>query len=240
MVNFDDYVNENKIECNKNWPYIPDHPYRKLIIGGWGSGKTNVLLNLIENQPDIDKIYLYAKDPYEAKYKYLINKRESVGLNHFNDSKAFIEYSNDMHDVYKNTDEYNSDKENKILIVFDDVIADMISKKKLNSIVTEPFIRERKLNIFLVFITQSYFKVPKDVRLNTTHFFITKIPNKRELQQIAINHSSDINTKGFANIYRKCTSEPYSLFVNDTMLALDNPLRFRKNLYNKYNKNHDN
>ena len=181
MVNFDDYVNENKIECNKNWPYIPDHPYRKLIIGGWGSGKTNVLLNLIENQPDIDKIYLYAKDPYEAKYKYLINKRESVGLNHFNDSKAFIEYSNDMHDVYKNTDEYNSDKENKILIVFDDVIADMISKKKLNSIVTEPFIRERKLNIFLVFITQSYVKVPKDVRLNTTHFSISKIPNKGEL-----------------------------------------------------------
>ena len=130
MINFDDYVNENKIERNKNCPYIPDHPYRKLIIGGWGSGKTNVLLNLIENQPDIDKIYLYAKDSHEAKYQYLINKRESVGLNHSNDSKAFIEYSNDMHDVYKNTDEYNSDKENKILIVFDDVIADMISKKR--------------------------------------------------------------------------------------------------------------
>ena len=130
MINFDDYVNENKTEHNKNWPYTPDHPYRILIIGGSGSGKTNVLLNLIENQPDIDKIYLYAKDSHEAKYQYLINKRESVGLNHSNDSKAFIEYSNDMHDVYKNTDEYNSDKENKILIVFDDVIADMISKKR--------------------------------------------------------------------------------------------------------------
>ena len=195
-----------------------------------------MLLNLIENQPDIDKIYLYAKDPYEAKYQYLINKRESVGINHFNDPKAFIEYSNDMHDVYKNIDEYNPDKENKILIVFDDMIADMIHNKKLNSIVTELFIRGRKLNISLDFITQSYFKVPKDVRLNTTHFFIAKIPNKRELQQTAINRSSDINTKDFANIYRKCTDEPYSFLVTDTMLAINNSLRFRKNLF-KNNKN---
>ena len=83
-------------------PYIPDHPYRILIIRGSGSGKTNVLLNLINNQPDIDEIYLYAKYPYEAKYQYLINKRKSDGINHFNNPKAFIEYSNDMHDVYKN------------------------------------------------------------------------------------------------------------------------------------------
>ena len=132
---------------------------------------------------------------------------------------------------YKSFNYYNPDKENKILIAFDDMIADMINKK-LNSIVTELFIRGRKLNISLVFITQSYFKVPKDVRLNTTHFFIMKIPNKRELQQIAINHSSDINTKDFANIYRKCTAEPYSFLVIDTMLASNNPLRFRKNLFN--------
>ena len=144
---------------------MPHHPYRILIIGGSGSGKTNALLNLINNQPDIDKIYLYAKDPYEAKYQYLINKREGVGINHFNDPKAFIEYSNDMQDVYKNIDEYNVDKECKILIVFDDMIADMINNKKLNSIVTDLFIRGRKLNISLLFITQSYFKVPKDVRL---------------------------------------------------------------------------
>ena len=119
------------------------------------------------------------------------------------------------------------------------MIADMIKNKKLNSIVTELFIRGRKLNISLVFITQSYFKVPKDVRLNTSHFFIAKIPNKRELQQIAINHSSDISAKDFTNIYRKCTAEPYSFLVNDTTLASDNPLRFRKNIF-KYNKNHDN
>ena len=111
MINFDNYVNENKTKHNKNWPYIPDHPYRILIIGGSGSGKTNLLLNLIEKQPDIDKIYLYAKDPYESKYQYLINKREGVGITYFNNPKAFIEYSDNMHDVYKNIDEYNPDKE---------------------------------------------------------------------------------------------------------------------------------
>ena len=111
-------------------------------------------MNLINNQPDIDKIYLYAKDPYEAKYQYLINKREGVGINHFNDPKAFIEYSNDMQDVYKNIEEHNADTERKILIVFDDMIVDMINNKKLNSLVTELFIGGRKLNISLVFITQ--------------------------------------------------------------------------------------
>ena len=195
-------------------------------INNWRFGITNLLLNLIENQPQY-KIYLYAKDPYEAKYQYLINKREGVGMNHFNDPKAFIEYSNDIDDVYKNIDEYNPDKVNKI-IVFDDMIHD----KKLNSIVTELFIGGRKLNISLVFITQSYFKIPKDVRLNTSHFFIAKIPNKRDLQQIAINHSSNISTKDFTNIYRECTAEPYSFLVNDTTLASNKPLRFRKNLFN--------
>ena len=117
--------------------------------------KQNLLLNLIENQPDIDKIYLYAKDPYESKHQYLINERESLGINNFNDPKAFIEYSNDMHKVYKNIDDYNPDKEKKILIVFHDMIADMIHNEKLISTATELFIRGRKLNISLVFITQS-------------------------------------------------------------------------------------
>ena len=143
-----------------------------------------------------------------------------------------MKYSNDMQDVYKNTEDYNPIKNRKALIVFDDLIADMINNNnnKLNAIVTELFIRGRKLNISIVFITQSYFKVSKDVRLNSTHFFIKKIPNKRELQQIALNHSSDIDFKDFMNIYKKCTAEPYSFLVNDTTLPSDDPLRFRKNL----------
>ena len=135
-----------------------------------------------------------------------------------------------MQDLYKNIEDYNPIKKRKILIVFDDMIADMINNK-LNPVVTELFIRGRKLNISIVFITQSYFKVPKDVRLNSTHFFIMKIPNKRELQQIALNHSSDIDFKDFMNIYKKCTTEPYSFLVNDTTLPSDDPLSFRKNLF---------
>ena len=204
-----------KTKLNRNCVHTIKTGHILLIIG-------NVLLNLIENQPDIDKIYFYAKDPYDAKHQYLINNREKVGLKRFNDSKA-QKYSNDTRNVYKNINCY---KENKVLIVFDDMIADMIHNKKLNSIVTELFIRGSKLNIFL-FTTQSYFKVPKDVRLNTSHFFISKIPNKRQLRQIAINHSSDISTKNFINIYRKCTAVSYSFFVNDTTLAPENPLRFR-------------
>ena len=143
MINFYDYTNQNKTEHNLKWPHIPDHPYRILIIGGSGSGKTNALLNLINNQPDINKIYLYAKDPYEAKYQHLINKREKVGIEHFS---------------------------------------------------------------------------------------IMKIPNKRELQQIALNLSSDVEFKDFIKIYQKRTAEPYSFLVNDTTLSSDDPIRFRKNL----------
>ena len=116
-------------------------------------------------------------------------------------------------------------------IDFDDMIADMINNKKLDSIVTELFIRGREINISLVFITQSYFRVPKDVRLSTTDFFIVKILNKRELQEIVRDHLSDISTKDFTNIFRECTAEPYSFLVNDTTLASNNHLRFRKNLF---------
>ena len=171
MINFDDYTNENLHEKKLKWPYIPDHPYRVLTIGGSGSGKTNALLNLINNQPDISKIYLYAKDPYEAKYQYLIHKREKVGLDHFNDAKAFMEYSSVMQDVFKNIEEYNLGKKCKVLIVFDDMIADMINNKKRNPVLTELFIRGRKLNISNVFITQSYFKVPKEVSSILHTFF---------------------------------------------------------------------
>ena len=217
IVNFDDHTNENKTKHNPDWPYIPGNPYRILIIGGSGSGKTNALLNLINKQSDTDKIYLYAKDLYEAKFQYLIDKRKNTGLKHFNDLKAFIEYSNDIQDVYENIDEYNIDKDRKILIVFDDMIADMINNNKLNSIVTELFIRGIKLNM-----------------LDYSHYslFVMKIPNNRELQEIALNHSSDINFKYFFKICKKYTDETYSFLVNDTTLASDNPLRFRKNILN--------
>ena len=111
-----------------------------------------------------------------------------------------------MQDIYKNIEYHNPGKKRKIMIVFDDMIGDMINNRKFNPVVTELFIRGRKLNNSIVFITQSYFKVPKDVRLNSKHFFIMKIPNKRELQQIALNHSSDIGFKDFMKIYKKCTA----------------------------------
>ena len=135
-----------------------------------------------------------------------------------------------MDDIYKNIEEYNSNKKRKILIVFDDMIADMISNKKLNPILTELIIRSRKLNISLTFITQSYFPVPKNIRLNSTHYVIMKILNKREFQQIAFNHSSGIGFKDFMNLYKKCNAKPYSFLVIDATIASDNHSRFRMNL----------
>ena len=230
MINFDDVIKEEPKEHNPNWPEISDHPYRLLIIGSCGSVKTNSISNLINQQPDIDKNYLFVKDLNEAKYQFLIKKREDAGTKNFNDSKAFIECSNDMKDIYRNTEEYNSNKKRKILIVFDNMIADILSNKKLNQVVAELFIRGRKLNISLVFITQYYFDVPKDIRLNSTHFFLMKIRNKQELQQIAFNHLSDIDFKYFMNLYKKFTAKPYYFLVIDGTLASDDPSRFRKNL----------
>ena len=143
-----------------------------------------------------------------------------------------MDYSSNMQDIYKNIEEYSPGKKRKVLIVFDYMIADMISNNKLNAIVTELFVRGRKLNISIVFITQSYFKVPKDFRLNSTHSFIMKIPNKRELQQIALNHSLDTDFKDCIKIYKNCTATLYSFLVSDTTLLSDNLLRFRKNLLN--------
>ena len=125
MFNFDYITKEDIKEHNLNPPEISDHPYRTLIVGAPGSGKANALLNLINNEQDIDKGFLYVKDPYEGNYQLVINKRESTGLNYLNDSKAFVEDSDDMDDIYKNIEEYNPNKKRKILIVFDDMIAHM-------------------------------------------------------------------------------------------------------------------
>ena len=172
MINLDNITNENNKKHNEKWPYIPDHPYRILIIGGSGSGKTNALINLINEQNDIDKIYLYARDLSEPKYEYLIKKREDVGIKHLNNPNAFIECSNTMDDVYENIHDYNPSRKRKMLIVFDDMIADIMTNKKFQAIIKELFIRRRKLNISLVFITQSYFSLQKDVRLNLTHLIM--------------------------------------------------------------------
>ena len=199
MINLDNITNKNNKEHNEKWPYIPDHPYRILIIGGSGSGKTNTLLNLIKEQDYhdvIDKIYLYAKDLSEPKYEYLIKKLEDAGIKHINNLNTFIECSNTMDDVYENIHDYNPNRRRKILIVFDDMIPDILTNKKFQTIVRELFMRCRKLNISLVFISQSYFSVSKDVRLNSTHL-IMKINNRRELQNIAINHFGDIDYKDF-------------------------------------------
>ena len=193
-----------------------------------GLGKTNTLLHLINEQKDIDKIYLYVKDLSESKYEYLIKNCETAGIKHLNDSKAFTECSNTMNDVYENIDNYNPKR--KILIVFD-MIADIMTNKKFQSIIKELFIRCRKLNISLVFITQSYFSAPKNVRLNSTHYLIMRIYNRKELQNIAINHSADIDYKDFIKIYRECAKEPYNFLTIDTTIPASNPLRFTKKLF---------
>ena len=161
MINLDSIINESNKKYNEKWPYIPDHSCRILIIRGSGSGKTNTLLNLINEQRDINKIYLNAKDLSEPKYEFLIKNRENAGIKHVNNSKAFIECSNTKDDVYENINDYNPTRKRKSLIVFDDMIVDIMTNKKLQSTLKEFFIRCRKLNISLVFITQSYFTVPR-------------------------------------------------------------------------------
>ena len=143
IINFDKVTGENQIKRYLKWSHFPDHPYRMLIliiriliIGSSGSGKTNMLLTLANHQPDIDKIYLYAKNPYEPSYQLLINKREKVDLKHYNDPKVFMEYSNDMQDAYKNIEEYNPGKKREVVIVFnDDVLMKRLNEKFINLII---------------------------------------------------------------------------------------------------------
>ena len=136
MINLDSITNENHGKHNEKWPYIPDDPYRILIIGGSESGKTNTLLNLIKEQDNhdvIDKIYLYVKDLSEPKYQYLIKKREDAGIRNVNNPNAFIVCSKTMNDVYEDIDNYNSKRNKKVLIVFDDMTADIMANFRLYS-----------------------------------------------------------------------------------------------------------
>ena len=172
---------------------------------------------------------MYAKDLSEPKYQFLIEKRENAGIKNYDNPTAFIEYSNTMDDVFSNIDDYNPKRKRKVLIVFDDMIADIMTNKKFQAIIKELFIRCRKLNISVVFLTHSYFSAPKEVRLNNTHYLIMTIHNKRELRNITINHSADNDYKDFLKIYKNCTKEPYSFLTIDTTLPVDDSMKFRKN-----------
>ena len=164
----------------------------------------------------------------DPKYQLLIKKREQAGIKNLLDKNAFIEYSDNMDDIYDDI-RYNKKRKRKVLIVFDDMISHVMSNEKAQQVLKELFIRCRKLDTSLCFLTQSYFSVPKDVRLNCTHYAIFKLNNKRELQNIAINHSSDIDYKDFVRIYKNCTEESYNVWTIDTTLPVDK--RFKKNFH---------
>ena len=189
------------------------------------------MINLINELHDIDKFYFYARDLREPMYEYLIKKHEDAGIKHLNNPNAFIECSNTVDNVYGNINNYNPIRKRKKLIAFDDMTADIMTNKRFQTIIKELFIRCRKLNISLVFITQSYFFVPIDVKLNSTYYLIMKINNRIELKNIATDHSADIDYQDFKKIYRECTKEPYNFLTIDTALPASDPLIFRKNLF---------
>ena len=211
-------LNLDNIVSNKNTSSLEDNdwPFRMLIIGPSGSGKTNTLLHLINNLHPIDKIYLYAKDIHEPKYGYLINKREQAGIKNLNDPHAFIEYSNDMNNVLDDINNYHKNRYKKVLIVFDDMIADIEYNKNFKRIIKELLYRARKINVSIVFITQSYFRVLKDVRLNSTYYILMKIGNKKELKRIAEEKSGHFDYKDFLQIYNCCTRKPCCFMTIDT------------------------
>ena len=203
MLNLHDIVSNKKKISSEN----DDWPFRMLIIGPSGSGKTNTLLHLIDKFHPIDKIYLYTKDTDEEKYQYLINEREQAGIKNLNDPHAFIEYSNDMNDVLEDIYNYNKKRDKEI--------ADIMRSGKFKAIVKELFIRCRKLNISIALITRSYFRTPKDARLNSTHYILMKIGNKKELKIIAEENSGHLDFNDFLKIYKYCTNEPYSFMMVD-------------------------
>ena len=194
MLNLDNIVSNNNASSleDNNWPF------RMLIIGPSGSGKTNTLLHLINDLHPIDTIYLYAKDIHEPKYEYLINKREQAG-----------------YDVLDDINNHNKNRDKKVLIVFDDMIADIEYNKNFKRII-KVFYRARKINVSIVFITQSYFRALKDARLNSTHYILMKIGNKKELKRIAEEKSGHLDYQDFLKIYNYCTRKPYSFMTIDT------------------------
>ena len=212
MLNLDNIVSNKNTSSSKdnNWPF------RMLIIGPSGSGKTSTLLHLINDLDSIDKIYLYPKDIHEPKCEYFINKREQAGIKNLNDPHVFIEYSDNMNDVLDYINNYNKNKGKKVPIVFDDMIADIEYNKNFKRIIKELFFRARKINVSIVFITQSYFRALKNARLNSTHYILMKIGNKKELKRIAEEKSGHLDYKDFLKIYICFTRKPYSFMTIDT------------------------
>ena len=225
MLNLDNIVSNNNTSSLED----NDWQFRMLIMGPSGSGKTNTLLHLINDLHPIDKIYLYAKDLHEPKYEYLINKREQAGIKNLNDLHTFIEYSDDMNDVLDDINNYNKNRDKKVLIVFDDMIAEynIEYNKNFKRIIKELFHRAHKINVSIVFITQSYFRALKDARLNSTHYIIMKINNKKELKIIAEEKSGHLDYKDFFKMYNYCTEEPYSFMTIDARPTATVP--FKKN-----------
>ena len=221
MLNLDDIVSNKKKSSSEH----NDWPFRMLIIGPSGSGKTNTLLHLINN------FHPFDTDTDEKKYQYLINKREQAGIKNLNDPYVFIEYLNDMNDVLEDINNYNKNRDKKVLIIFDDMIADIMRSEKFKVIVKELFIRCGKLNISVVFITQSYFRIPKDARLNTTHYILMKIGNKKELKSIAVENLGHLDFKDFLKIYNYCTNDPYSFMMVDARPTAR--VTFKKNFSEK-------
>ena len=219
MLNLDNIVSNKNENKNNNWPFL------MLIIGPSGSGKTSTLLHLINNFYPIYKIYLYAKDLAEPKYEYLINRREQAGIKNLNYPKAFIEYSNDMDDVLDDINNYNKNRDKKVLIVFDDIIADIEYNKNFKRIIKELFYRARKINVSIVFIMQSYFRALKDARLNSRHYILMKIGNKEELKSLAEEKLGNLDYKDLFKMYNYCTREPYSFMAIDARPTAAIPFR---------------
>ena len=160
-------------------------------------------------------IYIH-EDIHEPKYEYLINKREQAGIKNLNDPHAFIKYSDDMNDVLDDINDCNKNRDKKVLIVFDDMIADIEYNKNCKRVIKELFYRARKINVSIVFITQSYFRALKDARLNSTHSIKMKIGNKKKLKRIAEEKSGHLDYKDFFKMYNYCTEDPYSFTTIDT------------------------
>ena len=198
MLNLDNIVSNNNTSSLED----NDWPFRMLIIGQSGSGKTNTLLHLIN-------------DLHEPKYEYLINKTEQAGIKNLNNLHAFIEYSDDMNDILDDINNYNKNRDKNVVIVLDDMIADIEYNKNFKRIIKELFYRARKINVSIVFITQSYFRALKDARLNSTHYIIMKINNKKELKRTAEEKSGHLDYKDFLKMYNYCTEEPYSFMTID-------------------------